>query len=141
MKTIKTMKTMKITLLFFLTALILFPSCKKAKIRKNIEGIWTFESLTVNAQNDSRDISGTYTFNKCSSKDNRKGNCTVNQDLTISVSGSTPETTRNILKYRVLKKGERILLDDTEYSVSIEDSKMTLTSDDGGATTIIKLNK
>ena len=121
--------------LILLVAIVAFSSCKKKKILEDINGVWHVESLTLDGEDDPRDVSGTYTFNDCSSKENRKGDCTVRQQLLIEFGGASQETD-NELVYRVLKKGEMIQLDDSEVEIDIDGDKLTLTFNDEEVTVI-----
>ncbi|MCJ8290027.1 MAG: hypothetical protein HRT58_10215 [Crocinitomicaceae bacterium] len=139
MKHLKSRSIVTSLLLFGILALSV-QSCKKSKVRKEIAGTWTFVSSVVDGTPDPRTITGTYTFGDCSRSQNKKGTCTVAQDLTIEYMGAT-ETVNTPLAYAIVEKGEIILLDGTEMDVAVSDNQLVLTSRGEPETTVITFNR
>lgn len=127
-----------LTLVFFSMAMI---SCKKAKIRKNISGVWTLQSATIDGNPYPGQVSGTYEFGSCSASNNRKESCTLHQKLTFNYMGST-NAQDTIISYKVLKKGERIRIGGSdEMEVDLNDNQLQLTASDNSETVVLTFTK
>lgn len=116
-------------------------SCKKAKIRKNISGLWNLQSATYDGNPYPGQVSGTYEFGSCSAGDNRKGSCSLHQKLTFTYMGAT-NNQDTIISYKVLKKGEKILLGGSdEMEVDLDDNQLKLTARDNSETVVLTFTK
>jgi hypothetical protein len=140
MKNLKMRSKILIMCLSVIAMSLIVVSCKKTKVRKGVEGTWNIESLTANGEAYPGTIEGTYTFGNCSSSANRKGECIVTTDITFTLNGGT-NTETSTFPYRVLKKGERILMDDAEAQVEVTDNTLRLEFNEAGEQTIITFTK
>lgn len=125
--------------LFLVGTLVVSTSCTKTKIRKRIAGTWKFESLTHNGVEDDREISGAYSFDECSVKDNNNDGCSVRQVLNITSNGQSINSDI-ITVYKVLDD-EKILMGDVEYDVDISLNKLILTNSENGTVSVTTLIK
>ena len=134
--------THKIITLALVLGLGLLASCDKEKhrVRKNIDGTWSIANVTVDGESPYDAVSGTYTFGACSRKDNRKSGCSAVLNVTLSLYGAS-DTEESTVLYRVLDEGNRIQLDDTEFSVNLDGDDLTLTNSDNGEVLIIEFTR
>lgn len=132
----------------FATAILLFTlsfsltSCDKDKhkVRKNIDGDWKVTNVTSNGNPLYDSVEGTYSFGDCSRKNNRKADCRLNIELTITLDGEGG-TSSSSTTYKVLKNGNKVLLDDSEFEIDLQGDAMILTNRDGGETLVIELGR
>jgi hypothetical protein len=119
---------------------LLVVSCKKSKVRKDVEGTWNIESVVINGAAYPGTVEGTFIFGECSMSDNKKGNCSVTTDITYTLNGSSTTET-STFPFQVLKKGERILMDDAEFAVEVSDNTLRMEFNETGEQVIYTLIK
>lgn len=112
-------------------------SCKKAKVRKGVEGTWKVQSITFNGvsweeeMGEGYEYNGTWVFNDCSSKDNESGLCTCDVTTTITFpDGTVSDPENGSISYKILDKGESILFEEEIMKIDLSDDVLILTSTD-----------
>lgn len=126
-------------ILFFIA--FAFTSCKKEERQalKDIEGTWNIESYTTNVAPAPQSITGTWTFNKCKKRDNKKFNCDGVFDYTVTYLNDT-QTLNQAFKYSldVSKSGAiTAYIDDIIYDLEVSETTMTASVDAGGEAILI----
>lgn len=103
-------------LIYLLLVLFFAFSCKKAEVRKGIEGEWILKSMET-SWNDRNDFIGTgiavWDFGSCSNKMNRKETCIM-----------TKYNYEHF--YKIVKGGKKVIIDETTYNVDINWDNMVL---------------
>ena len=135
-------RTHQIILAALLLCTSLLSSCDKEKhrVRKEIDGSWSITDVRLNGSTPYDAVSGSYTFGECSRKGNRTAGCSAVLNVTLGLNGST-QTEESTVAYRVLDRGDRILLDDTEFSVELDGDDLTLTNSDNGEVLVIEFTR
>ena len=112
-------------------------SCGKANLKKDLEGSWTFNSLTqdgvdVYAQIGAT-VTGTYIFDKKAKK------CTIS--ITLSSPGNPDDNQAGSMSYKVKDK-ETILLEDEEFTVEeLTSNSLVLSYSTNGASFLYYFTK
>ncbi len=117
--------------LLFGTVALTSTSCQKNKTRKEIAGSWTLTEVTIDGNPYPGTVSGTIEFGSCSASENRKGECTAVQNITLTYNGST-QTQNATLLYRILKKGKEMQYDESVVEIELDDSSLTMTFNEDG---------
>jgi hypothetical protein len=92
-------------------------SCKKAEVRKDIEGSWTLDAYICHCNSPYQYSSGgtdIYDFGNCSRKMNKKNSCV----LTVNAGEET--------SYQIIEKGKIIVIDDRTYKVNLRENTLKL---------------
>ena len=126
-----------------ITLLILtLASCDKEvkQALKTIDGTWQIETVTTGGQVDERTFDGNYVFDSCKRRTNKKEWCDGSFNYTITYMGVS-ETANSNFRYKILEDAERIVLDDSEFTLDLTDTKLTLTSVDADPVVVITMKK
>tara|TARA_B110001469_G_C9532255_1_gene264539 strand:+ start:168 stop:572 length:405 start_codon:yes stop_codon:yes gene_type:complete len=113
--------------LIYISVLLTFSfSCKKAEVRKGIEGLWKIEKFTYNIQYPGGIVSGTYEFFDCSRKENKEVDCIVSRTFVPFFYDSIyPERTQSY-SFQVINRGKEITIGKTKYRVDLNDYELVL---------------
>lgn len=129
---------------FIILALALsFTSCHKDEKNalKEIAGTWNIQSFTLNnVEPDGVTAEGTWTFDSCKRKDNKKGKCTGQFDYTLSYTGGNTEIYNQNFNYYLAGVSKNdlasMIIDDLDTNINITGNTMTATSVIDGETII-----
>ena len=110
--------------LLFISLILIFSfSCKKAEVRKGIEGEWIYNGYDCSCGNPSQFSGGgttIYNFGECSRKENKEGVCILTVNDTIEYT------------YQIINKGTELTYRNATYSIYLDGDNLDLIRGYGG---------
>lgn len=140
------MKSSKMILMMALiVGATVFTSCKKTKALKTAEGSWTVEDVTENGNSIFTEEnvlnSGTITFAKCTSGENKHKACDAVISYNVTVLG-TDTTLASTVQFKVLDKAEQMLFGDGTMDIeTLTDNAFVFVDSEGTNKYRYKLKK
>ena len=106
-----------------------FSACKKKKALNDLDGTWTIQSVTIDGAASPISATGSWIFEECKRKENKKLQCEGKFDYVLEYQGSTEDVDIDFI-YQVISVKNGVIelrINEAIYNVEIAGTTMTAT--------------